>query len=642
MMRKRFTLVFVIALCLQLLVPVLTAQAIVEPYDVPRLVRESVGIVWGHVLDVVPHWNADQTAISSTVRIGANQYIKGVGAREFTLEVPGGEVDGIGQWTEDAPVFADGEEVVLFLDAQGDVLGWNQGKCTVADGRVLERDMMPLEEFIWGIQGELKAQGHVQTEAVAEKGLETPVGMQFVTATLDPTRDLVIELPADVKEGVETELAVDRDASYSIIKSETWEGVWPGTGWSALGTPTWDDESYRAFSGSWSAWCAGSTLSPSGAYANNMSAWMIYGPFSLSGVSDADMWLYHWTKTEANHDWFQVMSSGDGTNFSGYQVSGNLTDDSGNINGWLKWDYNLSHRIGDASVWIACRFVTDASITISQGGTFVDDLVIWKGSATGNAPKISNVNPTSRPAGTSSTITIWGRAFGATQGASSVAFWHNGAWTSAPIVSWSDAKVVCRVPAPASSHTSQGLRLATSAGTSYFGFTITYSYHGWKWPSVALVKYYIGPGTADTGSENAYVKQAAYSWTNTDTTAYALKYFGTTTRPAPARDNYNVLRWGATSGSIATCTTWYSGSNILEFDVVFNDAYNWSAAATCPADRMDVQNIATHEMGHGGVGFYDLYGSPDSEKTMYGYAANGETKKRSLYSTDISGINWIY
>jgi len=38
----------------------------------------------------------------------------------------------------------------------------------------------------------------------------------------------------------------------------------------------------------------------------------------------------------------------------------------------------------------------------------------------------------------------------------------------------------------------------------------------------------------------------------------------------------------------------------------------------------------------------DLYGSGDTEKTMYGYSSPGETKKRTLHQDDIDGICYIY
>jgi len=79
---------------------------------------------------------------------------------------------------------------------------------------------------------------------------------------------------------------------------------------------------------------------------------------------------------------------------------------------------------------------------------------------------------------------------------------------------------------------------------------------------------------------------------------------------------------------------------LVEWDMVFDDVdFDWSA--TGEAGKMDFENIATHELGHA-VGMGDLYTSECSEQTMYGYAGYGETKKRTLESGDIAGINKLY
>ncbi len=55
---------------------------------------------------------------------------------------------------------------------------------------------------------------------------------------------------------------------------------------------------------------------------------------------------------------------------------------------------------------------------------------------------------------------------------------------------------------------------------------------------------------------------------------------------------------------------------------------------------MDLQNIATHELGHT-VGLSDLY-NRCLEETMYGYSSEGETSKRSLNPGDIAGLKAIF
>lgn len=79
---------------------------------------------------------------------------------------------------------------------------------------------------------------------------------------------------------------------------------------------------------------------------------------------------------------------------------------------------------------------------------------------------------------------------------------------------------------------------------------------------------------------------------------------------------------------------------IVEFDMVLDTDFRWGNA-TEDSSVMDLQNIVTHELGHG-LGLGDVYQSAAWQETMYGYAANGETIKRSLYIGDITGIKKLY
>lgn len=79
---------------------------------------------------------------------------------------------------------------------------------------------------------------------------------------------------------------------------------------------------------------------------------------------------------------------------------------------------------------------------------------------------------------------------------------------------------------------------------------------------------------------------------------------------------------------------------LVEWDQVFDDnKFDWSL--TGEAGKMDFESLATHEIGHS-FGMNDLYTSSCSEETMFGYATEGETKKRTLNSGDIQGINNLY
>ncbi|UCC91631.1 MAG: matrixin family metalloprotease [Candidatus Aenigmatarchaeota archaeon] len=79
---------------------------------------------------------------------------------------------------------------------------------------------------------------------------------------------------------------------------------------------------------------------------------------------------------------------------------------------------------------------------------------------------------------------------------------------------------------------------------------------------------------------------------------------------------------------------------ILEFDILFDTDFAWGDATKDPS-VMDLQNIATHEFGHG-FGLGDLYETSCIEETMYGYSTEGETSKRDLNAGDIVGIQELY
>lgn len=116
-------------------------------------------------------------------------------------------------------------------------------------------------------------------------------------------------------------------------------------------------------------------------------------------------------------------------------------------------------------------------------------------------------------------------------------------------------------------------------------------------------------------------------------------------------DGRNELYFSQTeldAGTVAVTVIWgifggpMSGRQIVECDMVFNDALpeSWGDA-TVQSGVWDVQDIATHELGHV-AGLGDLYSTAAMQQTMYGYASPDETKKRTLESGDIAGIKVLY
>lgn len=169
-----------------------------------------------------------------------------------------------------------------------------------------------------------------------------------------------------------------------------------------------------------------------------------------------------------------------------------------------------------------------------------------------------------------------------------------------------------------------------------------YLYEGIHWPDDRIpVPYYINPNTSDVADEELAVQSAAQTWQDVPCSYLRYQYMGRTTRVGAAYDQMNLISWDHTQGSLATTYFWYvpSTGTLLEFDIVFEDNWLWGTGGEY--NRYDIQNIATHELGHSLV-LGDLYGPEDTEKTMYGYAMPGETKKRTLHYDDIAGICAIY
>jgi len=112
-------------------------------------------------------------------------------------------------------------------------------------------------------------------------------------------------------------------------------------------------------------------------------------------------------------------------------------------------------------------------------------------------------------------------------------------------------------------------------------------------------------------------------------------------------DGYNEIVFGNLdeSNAIAVTIVWgrFGGPpgqrEIVEYDMIFDDVdFDWAVDGS--DDAMDLQNIATHELGHA-VGLGDLYNTC-TEATMYGYSDYGETTKRSLEPGDIAGLQALY
>jgi hypothetical protein len=176
----------------------------------------------------------------------------------------------------------------------------------------------------------------------------------------------------------------------------------------------------------------------------------------------------------------------------------------------------------------------------------------------------------------------------------------------------------------------------------------SWQYNGRKWYITDLpVPYSINQnGTPDCTGEFAAIQNSFQTWEDVGTAYMDYTYQGTTPNDDyGANDGENICGWIETgwpysSSTIAVCVQWISGDHMVDADIAFNgQSFQWSISGE--AGKYDVQNITTHEAGHT-LSLHDLYGSGDTEKTMYGYSSAGETKKRTLDADDMAGISYIY
>jgi len=174
-----------------------------------------------------------------------------------------------------------------------------------------------------------------------------------------------------------------------------------------------------------------------------------------------------------------------------------------------------------------------------------------------------------------------------------------------------------------------------------------YKLMGVKWKTFP-VDYTINPLNPHNLTEQFVTDTIATSAETWDTEistelfndAYSIDY----TAQYGIQDYKNSIDFGGNldSNTIAITSVWYTrkGKQIVEFDMRFNTNYNWGDASV-DQTLMDLQNIATHELGHA-VGLADIYTDACSTVTMFGYGTNGETEKRTLEAPDITGLQQMY
>lgn len=188
-----------------------------------------------------------------------------------------------------------------------------------------------------------------------------------------------------------------------------------------------------------------------------------------------------------------------------------------------------------------------------------------------------------------------------------------------------------------------------------YGFMGKYGKRLLKWKNLP-VDYVINPEVpegVDVELFKAAVAEAAAEWDEyTEPEVFANAYTVSSSVKYGVLDGSNAITFGdyPTAGVIGVTSVWYNPATktIVEFDIEFDTDWTWGDATTTattdpesPEAVMDLQNIATHELGHA-LGLDDVYKTECAEVTMYGYSDNEETSKRTIEEPDIIGVTTLY
>ena len=266
---------------------------------------------------------------------------------------------------------------------------------------------------------------------------------------------------------------------------------------------------------------------------------------------------------------------------------------------------------------------------------------------------ISGASPSTISAGTNSVLTVSGSGFGASRGSGTfptIAFrykYSNYMFSNSQFISWSDTQIQLFVltgivnnyfHSPGSWSDTAAFVNSSGNKESTYALTVPFGYGAAKW-ATSPVPYEVNETGGPTGSAAA-IQAAANTWSGAGTD-FSFSYAGST-GSGYGHDGLNVISFANLGSStiIGKATTYTSGSTITEADIQFNSNFAWSTDTATPGDKMDLQTITLHELGHW-LRLLDLYGANDTGKVMYGFGSEGEMK-RTLTSDDQQGIQWIY
>lgn len=181
------------------------------------------------------------------------------------------------------------------------------------------------------------------------------------------------------------------------------------------------------------------------------------------------------------------------------------------------------------------------------------------------------------------------------------------------------------------------------------------------WNTVPVRYFVTNAGTTNVsaGQFQAAVAAAVSTWEQVPTSTFSATFSGFTNAQPLNQDGMSVLGYAyrpdldrvlAATTFVVNTTT----GEIVESDIFFNSAFQWSTAQAGESGRYDLQSIALHEIGHlQGLG-HSALGETElragggrrvlaSGAVMFPIAFSaGNIEERTLRPDDVAGISDIY
>ncbi len=182
-----------------------------------------------------------------------------------------------------------------------------------------------------------------------------------------------------------------------------------------------------------------------------------------------------------------------------------------------------------------------------------------------------------------------------------------------------------------------------------------------QWRNLPVRYYVTNAGVPNvTSSQFQSAVAAAFStWEGVPTSTFSAAFGGFTSAQPLNQDGMSVLGYAyrpdldrvlAATTFVVNTTT----GEIVESDIFFNSAFNWSTAAAGESARYDVQSIALHEIGHlQGLG-HSALGETElragggrrviaSGAVMFPIAFSaGNIEERTPEADDVAGVSDLY